>query len=144
MRDGAEGKRIPTPQWTIGKLRELANEDAEPRCMDMLRCSVRRARTAGMFRGPVTIAFDAILSEYYGKEIEDYDLIVRSRSKNGTNDFLGHLAVQGIGPASKVFLGARHLKPGADVAGLIDQMIGDIRRLGIRPALALLDRGSAT
>ena len=144
MRDGGEGKRIPTPQWTLGKLREVANEDAEPRCMDMLRCSVRRARTVGMLRGPVTIAFDVTLSEYYGKDIEDYDLIMRSRSKNGTNDFLGHLAVQGIGPASKVFLGARHLKPGADVAGLIDQMIGDIRRLGIRPALALLDRGSAT
>ena len=37
MRDGGEGKRIPTPQWTLGKLREVANEDAEPRCMDMLR-----------------------------------------------------------------------------------------------------------
>ena len=40
-----------------------------------------------------------------------------------------------------MFLGARHLKPGADIAGLIDQMLGDIRRLGISPALALLDRG---
>ena len=54
------------------------------------------------------------------------------------------IAVQGIGPASKVFLGARHLKPGADIAGLIDQMIGDIRRIGIRAALALPGRGSAT
>ena len=113
--DGAEGKRIPTPQWTLGRPRELANEDAEPRCMYMLRCSIKRAKTVGMLGGPVTIAFDAILSEYYGKDIDDYDLIVRSRSKNGTSDFLGHLAVQGIGPASKVFLGARHLKPGADM-----------------------------
>ena len=91
MRDGAEGKRIPTLQWTLGKLREVPNEDAEPRCMDMLRCSVRRARTVGMLGIPVTIAFDAILSEYYGKDIDDYDLIMRSRSKNGTNDFLGRL-----------------------------------------------------
>ena len=33
MRDGAEGTRIPTPLWTLGKLREVANEDAEPRCV---------------------------------------------------------------------------------------------------------------
>ena len=91
----------------------------------------------------VTIAFDAILSEYYGKDIEDCDLVMRSRGKNGTNDFLGRLAAQGIGPASKAFLGARHLKPGA-AAGLIDQMIGDIRRLGISPALALPGRGPAS
>lgn len=141
MGDGAEGKRIPTPQWMLGKLREVPNEDAEARCMDMLRCSVKRARTVGMLRGAVTIAFDTTLTEYYGKEVEDYNLFVRSRSKNGTNDFLGHLAVQGIGPDSKVFLGARHLKPGASVSDLIDQLIDDIRRLGIKVVLALLDRG---
>ena len=97
-----------------------------------------------MLGSPVTIAFGAILSEYYGKDIKDCDLIVRSRGKNGTNDFLGRLAAQGIGPASKAFLGARHLKPGADAAGLIGQMIGDIRRLGISPALALPGRGPAS
>ena len=28
---------------------------SEPRCMDMLRCSVRRARTVGMLRGPAGV-----------------------------------------------------------------------------------------
>ena len=141
MRDGADGMRIPTAQWMLGKLREVPDEDAEQRCRDMLRCSVRRARTVGMLRGPVTIAFDATLSEYYGKEVEDYDLFVRSRSKNGTTRFLGHLAAQGIGPKSKVFLSARHLQPGADVPCLVGQMIDDIRRYGVAVVLALFDRG---
>ena len=53
----------------------------------------QEARIVGMLGGSVTIASGAILSEYYGKDIEDYDLVMRSRRKNGTNDFLGHLAV---------------------------------------------------
>lgn len=89
----------------------------------------------------MTVAFDATLSEYYSAEAEDYDLFVRSRSKNGTTRFLGHLAAQGIGPKSKVFLGARHLQPGADVPGLVGQMIDDIRRYEVAIVLVLFDRG---
>ena len=49
--------------------------------MDLPRCSARRAKTVGMLGDPVTIASGAILSEYYGKDIKDYDVIMRSRSK---------------------------------------------------------------
>lgn len=141
MEEGGDGKRIPTPQWALGKLREVPDDDAERVCKNMVRCSVRRARRVGMLRGPVTIAFDTTLSEFYGEPIEDYDLLVRSRSKNGTNDFVGHLAVQGIGPTSKVFLGASHLQPGADIAAMVGVLLNDIRRYGIRAVLSLLDRG---
>lgn len=141
MKEGGGGKRIPTPQWALGKLREVPDDDAEVLCRNMLRCSVKRAMSVGMLRGPVTIAFDTTLSEYYGEPIEDYDLLVHSRRKNGTNDFVGHLAVQGIGPTSKVFLGARHLRPGADLSDMVGRMMDDIERYGIEVVMSLFDRG---
>lgn len=51
MREGGEGKRIPTAQRAFGKLREVPDEEAERRCRDMLRCGTWRARTIGMLRG---------------------------------------------------------------------------------------------
>ena len=103
MRDGDEGKRIPAALRTPGKLREVGNRNAEPRRMCMLlRCSAGRSRTAGMLGGPATIAFGAILSGYYGKDVEYCDPIVRPRGRNGTNDLPGRLAARGIGPPASV------------------------------------------
>ena len=68
-------------------------------------------------------------------------MTVRSRSKNGTNDFIGHIAVQGIGTRAKVFLGARHLEPGSDVPSLVGSLLREISRLRLSVQLTLLDRG---
>ena len=143
--------RIPSPQWTLAKIRDTGDEGAETRCRNMVRDSVRAAKKVGMLKGRIVVAIDSNLKEYYGEtksndEDEDEDpdkvpMTVRSRSKNGTNDFIGHIAMQGIGPKSKVFLGARHLEPGSDIPGLVGSLLGELDRLDIKAMMALLDRG---
>ena len=141
--------RIPSPQWALGKIRETGDEGAESRCRNMVRDSVRAAKAAGMLGGRLVVAIDSNLQEYYGDvkgrgEDEDPDTVpmtVRSRSKNGTNDFIGHIAMQGIGTRAKVFLGARHLEPGSDVPSMVGSLLRELPRLRLRTLLALLDRG---
>lgn len=141
--------RIPTPQWALGKIRDTGDEKAESRCRNMVRDSVRAARDAGMLRGGIVVAIDSNLQEYYGntkggEDREDTDTVpmtVRSRSKNGTNDFVGHVVMQGIGPQAKVFLGARHLKPGSSVPDLVGSLLRELPRMGINATMVLVDRG---
>lgn len=145
----ADRKRIPSPQWALGKIRETGDEGAESRCRNMVRDSVRVARDAGMLRGRIVIAIDSNLKEYYGdvkggggdEDPDTVPMTVRSRAKNGTNDFVGHIAMQGIGTRAKVFLGARHVKPGSDVPGLVGSLLREIPRMRLSVLLALLDRG---
>lgn len=148
-----EGKRarIPTPQWALGMIRATGDAGAESRCRRMVRHSVRKAKGAGMLEGRVIIAIDSNLKEFYGMTDGDGDgdgadpnttpMTVRSRSKNGTNDFVGYIAVQGIGTRAKVFMGARHLKPGASVPDLVGSLLKDIRSARVHTLMALLDRG---
>ena len=143
--------RIPSPQWALGKIRETGDKGAESRCRNMVRDSVRAAKAAGMLRGRIVVAIDSNLDEYYGDTKggdgdgdEDSDTVpmtVRSRSKNGTNDFVGHICMQGIGSQAKVFLGGRHLKPGARVPDMVESLLREIPRLRLSVLLALLDRG---
>lgn len=141
--------RIPSPQWALGKIRETGDKGAESRCRNMVRDSVRAAKAAGMLRGRIVVAIDSNLQEFYGdtKDVdEDEDsntvpMTVRSRSKNGTNDFIGHIAMQGIGPQAKVFLGARHLKPGERIPDKVASLLRELPRLRLSTLLALLDRG---
>ena len=145
----ADRARIPTPQWALGKIRDTGDEKAESRCRNMVRDSVRAARDAGMLRGGIVVAIDSNLQEYYGntkggEDGEDTDTVpmtVRSRSKNGTNDFVGHVVMQGIGPQAKVFLGARHLEPGSSVPDLVGSLLRELPRMGINATMVLVDRG---
>ena len=133
------GKRIPTAQWVLGKIRPVRHDYMLKRCQKITDQTVHRMRRYGMFRKPVDVAIDKHLVCRYDK----FDKIVntiKSKYKKGTCNFNCLTTINCVVDGSRAFLGAKlFLRTDTNVQ-IVSELVENCRKMRINIRSLLMDR----
>ena len=136
---GERGRRIPTPQWLLGKLRLVGRAAMEKRARRMIESTVRALQEEGMLRRPVTVAMDKTLIPFYGGH-EDMTGRIYSKHDRGTHVFEAYATAQCVDGPCRAQLAARTVERGEFLSRIVRKLLGDLARSRIKVRRLLLDR----
>ena len=137
-KDGEEMK-VPSPDWTLGKLGEVDPEEMDKWCNRTIEFMSKKALNANMISKTTTVGIDLTLIPYYGKELRDK--MLKTLSKNGTSHFDAYMTTHSIGPGYEIPLSNTRMTRDDNVDVILYENIKKIERAGVHPSLYLLDRG---
>lgn len=132
-------RRIPTPQWLLGKLRQIGRSSMEQRSREMLESTVQSLRNEGMLRKPVTVALDKTLFPFYGKHACMLGRIY-SKFTKGTKVFEAYATAQCVDMKCRVQLAARVVERGVFLDEIVRNLLEDLDRNRIKVRRLLVDR----
>jgi Transposase DDE domain len=100
---------------------------------DGLHQSLRRRRQR--------LAIDLHLMPYYGKPCADLKEIYRSQAKKGTNNFHAYATAYLVRHGQRYTVALTPVERGEDMKDVVQRLLRQAARVGVRPRLLLLDRG---
>jgi hypothetical protein len=87
------------------------------------------------------LAIDLHLTPYYGEPFEDPKEIYRSQAKKGTNDFHAYASAYVVQHGQRYTVALTPVERGEDMKDVVQRLLRQAARAGVRPRLLLLDRG---
>lgn len=110
-----------------------------------LQRAVNRALTGdlpkALRRRRQRLAIDLHLVPYYGEPLADVKEIYRSQAKKGTNDFHAYATAYVVCRGQRYTVALTPVERGEDMKDVVQRLLKQARRAGVRPCLLLLDRG---
>jgi len=122
-------------QALLGTLPEYA--ELQRRVNRALTSDVPRA----LRRKKQRIAIDLHLRPYYGEPHQDPKEIYRSQAKAGTNNFHAYASAYVVRKGQRYTVALTPVEQGEKMKDVVQRLLAQARRAGIRPGLLLLDRG---
>jgi hypothetical protein len=87
------------------------------------------------------LAIDLVLTPYHGQPLRDPQEIVRSKAKCGTTHFHGYATAYVIHKHHRYSVALTAVRGGEPMEDVIQRLLHQAARVGVRPCLLLLDRG---
>jgi Transposase DDE domain len=87
------------------------------------------------------LAIDLVLTPYHGTPLRDPEEIVRSKAKSGTSHFHGYATAYVIHKHHRYTVALTAVRGGEAMQDVIQRLLHQAARVGVRPCLLLLDRG---
>jgi putative transposase len=95
----------------------------------------------GLRRGRHRLALDLTLIPYHGQPMTDEAEVYRSQAKSGTTHFHAYATAYLIRHGQRFTVALTAVGKGDPMAEVVRRLLQQASRVGIRPALVLLDRG---
>ncbi len=95
----------------------------------------------GLRRRRQPMAIDLTLIPYHGEPLEDPSEIYRGQAKDGTSHFHAYATAYIIRKGQRFTVGLVYVHKGAELATVIQELLRQAAKAGIRPRYLLLDRG---
>lgn len=135
------GKYAPTARWFTGKLSEIGGE-AEKECRQALAKTVRLAVKSRIIPRLVISAMDFHDIPFTGKTRDDNT--VPGKSKGGTSKFEGCDTMAVVSLPHVLQVGAVRMKTGTSKAEYVLDLTSQLRDLGLRSSVHLMDKEFCT
>lgn len=87
------------------------------------------------------IAVDLHLTPYYGEPFKDLKEIYRSQAKKGTNDFHAYATAYVVRRGHRYTLAMTPVERGEDMKDVLQRLLRQVAKVGVKPRFLLLDRG---
>jgi Transposase DDE domain len=87
------------------------------------------------------LAIDLHLVPYYGEPQKDPKEIFRSQAKDGTNNFHAYASAYVVCQGQRYTVALTPVERGETMKAVVQRLLTQARRAGVRPGLLLLDRG---
>ena len=87
------------------------------------------------------IAIDLTLIPYHGKPFRDLDEIYRSQAKDGTSHFHAYATAYVVRKGQRYTVALTGVKKGEALKDVVQRLLRQAARVGVRPRLLLMDRG---
>ena len=87
------------------------------------------------------IAIDLTLIPYHGKPFRDLDEIDRSQAKDGTSHFHAYATAYVVRKGQRFTVALTGVNKGESLKDVVQRLLQQAARVGVRPRLLLLDRG---
>lgn len=88
---------------------------------------------------PLTFAIDFTPIPYYG-DAENGGDVIRTKAKKGTNSFFAYATIYTILRNKRYTLAVKHVRKGETLTGIIDFLLGEVTRSGLKVDRLYLDR----
>lgn len=135
------GKGGPTARWFTGKLSEIGG-GAEKECRRALAKTVRLAVKSRTIPRWVVTAVDFHDIPFTGETRDDNT--VSSKPKGGTSRFEGYATMAVVSLPHVLQVGAVRMKTGTSKAEYVLDLISQLRALGLRSSVHLMDKEFCT
>jgi len=117
---------------TLPDMRELETRLNRSLCHKLPKSLLRKSRI---------LAIDLTLIPYHGKPASDVKEIFRSKPKSGTSHFHAYATAAVIHKGHRYTVALMHVEYGVSMKEVVRQLVGLIRRRGIKIRYLLLDKG---
>jgi hypothetical protein len=87
------------------------------------------------------MAIDLTLNPYHGSPLRDPEEIVRSKPKSGTSHFHAYATAYVIHKRHRYTVALTAVRSGEPMEAVLQRLLHQAARIGVRPSLLLLDRG---
>jgi hypothetical protein len=87
------------------------------------------------------IAIDLHLAPYHGEPLKDADEVYRSQAKSGTSHFHAYATAYVIRKGRRYTVGLVYVRKGQPLAEVVQELLRQAAKAGVRPRYVLLDRG---
>jgi hypothetical protein len=87
------------------------------------------------------LAIDLHLIPYHGQPLHDADEVYRSKAKQGTSHFHAYATAYVIRKGRRYTVALAYVRKGQPLAGVVQELLRQAARAGVRPRYLLLDRG---
>jgi putative transposase len=87
------------------------------------------------------IAIDLHLTPYHGEPLKDADEVYRSQAKSGTSHFHAYATAYVIRTGRRYTVGLVYVRKGQPLAEVVQELLRQAAKAGVRPRYVLLDRG---
>jgi putative transposase len=87
------------------------------------------------------VAIDLHLTPYHGQPLHDEDEVYRSKARDGTSHFHAYATCYVIKKGLRFTLALTAVRRGEALTGVIQRLLAQAARAGVRPRYLLLDRG---
>jgi hypothetical protein len=87
------------------------------------------------------LAVDLTLIPYHGRPLHDADEIYRSQPKHGTSHFHAYATLYVVRKGQRFTLALTYVRQGEPLAEVVQRLLRQAAKTGVRPRLLLLDRG---
>src|ERR1700694_552840 len=87
------------------------------------------------------LAIDLHLVPYYGEPFADPKEIYRTQAKKGTNDFHAYASAYVVQRGQRYTVALTPVEQGEDMKDVVQRLLRQAAKAGVRPRLLLLDRG---
>lgn len=92
-------------------------------------------------RRPQPIAIDLFLVPYHGQHLHDPDEIYRSQPRSGTSHFHAYATAYVIRKGQRFTLGLTSVRRGEALKVVVQRLLQQLSRIGVKPRYLLVDRG---
>ena len=92
-------------------------------------------------RRPQRLAIDLTLIPYHGRPFRDLDEIYRSQAKDGTSHFHAYATAYIVRKGQRFTVALTGVTKGESLKEVVQRLLHQAARVGVRPRLLLLDRG---
>jgi putative transposase len=92
-------------------------------------------------RRPQPLAIDLILVPYHGQPLEEDAEIYRSKARHGTSHFHAYATAYVIRKGQRFTLALTSVRRGESLKAVVQRLLQQASRVGVRPRYLLLDRG---
>src|SRR4051795_8315493 len=87
------------------------------------------------------LAIDLTLIPYHGKPFRDLNEVYRSQAKSGTSHFHAYATAYVVRKGQRYTVALTGVKKGESLKDVVQRLLRQAARVGVRPRLLLLDRG---
>ena len=87
------------------------------------------------------MALDLTLIPYHGRPFRDLDEIYRGQAKSGTSHFHAYATAYVVRKGQRSTVALTGVKKGESLKDVVQRLLRQAARVGVRPRLLLLDRG---
>ena len=87
------------------------------------------------------IAIDLHLTPYHGQPLHEADEVYRSQAKSGTSHFHAYATAYVIRKGRRYTVGLVYVRKGQPLAEVVQELLRQAAKAGVRPRYVLLDRG---
>lgn len=131
-------REAPSADTLLRRLKRIRSDDAHRMLVHANDELIRRLKRRRLFRLPVLAAIDYSDDRFYGKY---NSMIRRSKKERGTNLFYTHASLHIVERGRRVTIFTVPVLPLDDHARIVERLILEARKRGIRIHTLLLDRG---
>ncbi|MDE0525409.1 MAG: transposase, partial [Thaumarchaeota archaeon] len=134
-------KAVPSDATPLNRIGGTSPGDTRASCDAMLEVTLGEPLRLGLFRRPVITATDEHDIPVHFGEIDE-EFMAKGKPKSGTSKRLRYTTVKAVGGSGAgLTLAARPTGKRHQKAGVVREQIGQIRGLGIKSRMHLLDKG---
>ena len=132
--------KVPSADTFLYRLKKLERRDALTMLQEMNREALTRAKARGAFRRKAVAAIDLTMIPYYGRPSR---YVIQGKYKLGTNRFHCYAALRLVERGRRYVVKSRLVTPLelCEKARIVEELVIEARRRGVRIRLLLLDKG---